>query len=165
VKYSSIVPFDNFSKLKRLIEVRKRWWHNSGKTAHFERQWNPSKWTQSARCVFVRQKSKVQYKDPVQLELFVPIVWDYDFRVIVINKRMRAGNLLTFHNGPDSHECAPSELNADKQIKHVPTRMLSGNQIYLLSAVLAHNLSPELQMKSMVGYERFLYLSELDKAA
>ena len=43
-----------------------------------------------------------------------------------------------------------SELKADCQTEYVPTRMLSGNQIYLLSAVLAHNLSRELQMKTMV---------------
>jgi hypothetical protein len=31
---------------------------------------------------------------------------------------------------------------------YVPTRTLAGNQIYLLSAVLAHNLSRELQMQT-----------------
>ena len=90
MEYSTIAPFERFAKLKRLIEVRKRWWHHSGKTAYFERQWKPSKWTQRARLVFVCQKCKVQYKDPVQLELSVPFVWGYDFKVIVINQRIRA---------------------------------------------------------------------------
>jgi len=117
---------------------------------YFERQCRPGKWTQRALFAFVRQKNKVQYKGPVQLDLFVPFVRDYDFKVIVTNQRIRASRLLAFHNGRDLQEGVSAELKTDSQLEYVPTRMLSGNQIYLLSAVLAHNLSSELQMKKMV---------------
>ena len=86
----------------------------------------------------------------MQLGLFVPYVWDDDFMVIVTNKRIRAGKLLAFHNGRGSQEGVFAELKTDCQLEYVPTRTLSGNQIYLLSAVLAHNLSRELQMETTV---------------
>lgn len=150
VEYSISVPFERFAKLKRLIEARRQWWRHSGRIAYFEKQWKPAKWTRRARFVFVRQRNKVQSKEPVQLDLFVPFAWGYDFKVIVTNKRIRAGKLLAFHNGRGSQEGVFAELKTDSQLEYVPTRTLSGNQIYLLSAVLAHNLSRELQMETMV---------------
>jgi len=150
VEYSISVPFERFVKLKRLIEARRQWWRHSGKIAYFEMQWKPSKWKRRARFVFVRQRSKVQSKEPVQLDLFTPFVWGYDFKVIVTNKRIRAGKLLAFHNGRGAQEGVFAELKTDSQLGYVPTRTLSGNQIYLLSAMLAHNLSRELQMETMV---------------
>ena len=39
-----------------------------------------------------------------------------------------------------------SELKSQCQMDYVPTRRLTGNQIYFLSAILAHNLYRELQM-------------------
>jgi len=149
VEYSISVPFERFAKLKRLIEARRQWWRHSGRIAYFEKQWKPAKWTRRARFVFVRQRNKVQSKEPVQLDLFVPFAWGYDFKVIVTNKRIRAGKLLAFHNGRGSQEGVFAELKTDSQLEYVPTRTLSGNQIYLLSAVLAHNLSRELQMETM----------------
>ena len=150
VEYSISVPFERFAKLKRLIEARRQWWRHSGRMAYFEKQWKPAKWTRRARFVFVRQRNKVQSKEPVQLDLFVPFAWGYEFKVIVTNKRIRAGKLLAFHNGRGSQEGVFAELKTDSQLEYVPTRTLSGNQIYLLSAVLAHNLSRELQMETMV---------------
>lgn len=148
VQYSISVPFERFAKLKRLIEARRQWWRHNGRIAYFERQWKPSTWTRRARFVFVRQRNKVQSKEPVQLDLFVPFAWGYDFKVIVTNKRIQAGKLLSFHNGRGSQEGVFAELKTDSQLEYVPTRTLAGNQIYLLSAVLAHNLSRELQMET-----------------
>jgi hypothetical protein len=84
----------------------------------------------------------------VQLDLFVRFAWGYDFKVIVTNKRIRAGKRLAFHNGRGSQEGVFAELKTDNQMEYVPTRTLSGNQIDLLAAVLTHNLSRELQMET-----------------
>jgi len=152
VEYSLSVPFERFAKLKRLIEARKHWWRHNGKIAYFEMQWKPSKWKRRARFVFVRQRSKIQSREPVQLDLFVPFAWGYDFKVMVTNKRIRAGKVLSFHNGRGSQEGVFAELKTDSQLDYVPTRTLAGNQIYLFSAVLAHNLSRELQMQTTLKH-------------
>ncbi|MCP4936306.1 MAG: IS1380 family transposase, partial [bacterium] len=49
-------------------------------------------------------------------------------------------------NGRGSQEGIFAELKSQNALSYVPTRTWRGNQVYLLSAVLAHNLSRELQM-------------------
>ena len=39
-----------------------------------------------------------------------------------------------------------AELKSQTQMDYVPTRTKAGNQVYLFSAVLAHNLNREMQM-------------------
>jgi len=80
------------------------------------------------------------------LELFVPHEEGYEFKVIVTNKRGNAKTILLFHNGRGSQESIFSELKSRVQHGYVPTRRLAGNQLYYLSAVLAHNLYRELQI-------------------
>lgn len=46
----------------------------------------------------------------------------------------------------DSQERIFTKLKSDNQLDYVPTRTWVGNQIYLLSTLLAHNLGRELQM-------------------
>lgn len=62
------------------------------------------------------------------------------------NKKLTAAKVVAFHNGRGSQEGIFAELKSQNQLGYVPTRTWRGNQVYLLSAVLAHNLSRELQM-------------------
>jgi hypothetical protein len=89
---------------------------------------------------------KRQRKEPVQLELFTPYQEGYEFKVIVTNKQGKAKTILLFHNGRGAQENIFSELKSQCNMDYVPTRRLSGNQLYYQSAVLAHNLYRELQM-------------------
>lgn len=41
-----------------------------------------------------------------------------------------------------------AEAKSQAQLEHVPVRRLYGNQVYCLAAMLAHNLTRELQMTS-----------------
>ena len=54
---------------------------------------------------------------------------------------------LAFHHGRGAQEGVFAELKSQTQMDYVPTRRQAGNQVYLLSAVLAHNLNRELQMR------------------
>ena len=98
------------------------------------------------RGLFLRHRVKKQNKEPVQLELFVPQEEGYEFKAIVTNKTGKAKPILLFHNGRASQENLFSELKSQCNLDHVPTRRLSGNQLFFLSAVFAHNLHRELQM-------------------
>jgi len=57
-----------------------------------------------------------------------------------------ARKALVFHNGRGSQEGIFAELKSDNALGYVPTRTWVGNQIYLLSVLLAHHLGRELQM-------------------
>jgi len=146
VEFTISVPFERFTVLKALIENRKRWRRLNGQWSFFESNWKPSSWNDRYRFVLVRSQNRQQYKGAVQLDLFVPYEYGYDFKVIVTNKPLSAKKVLTFHNGRGAQEGVFAELKSQTQMDYVPTRRKAGNQVYLFSAVLAHNLNREMQM-------------------
>jgi hypothetical protein len=146
VEFTISVPFERFTVLKAMIEGRKRWRRLNGQWSFFESNWKPASWSDRYRFVFVRSKNRQQYKGTVQLDLFIPYEYGYDFKVIVTNKRISARKALAFHNGRGAQEGVFAELKSQTQMDYVPTRTKAGNQVYLFSAVLAHNLNREMQM-------------------
>ncbi|MGH8469238.1 MAG: transposase [Gammaproteobacteria bacterium] len=142
VEYTVSVPFKRFAELKACIEARRWWWPLGAGCAYFEAQWKPKAWNVPHRFVFIRTRVKQQSKDPVQLDLFTR----YECKVILSNKCLGARKVLAFHNGRGSQEGLFAELKSDNQLDYVPTRTWVGNQIYLLSVLLAHDLGRELQM-------------------
>jgi len=146
VEFTISVPFERFIELKRKIESRRFWTRLNEDLSYFEHKWKPKSWSRRQRFLFVRTRSVVRDKEPIQLDLFVPQVYGYEFKVVVTNKTIRARDVIVFHNGRGAQEGVFAELKSQGQLDYVPTRTLSGNQIFLLSAVLAHNLNRDLQM-------------------
>ena len=146
IEYTISVPFERFAQLKTMIENRRRWYTLDQQQDYFESSWKPKAWDKRHRFVFVRQRVKVQYKEPVQLDLFIPYEYGYAFKVVLTNKTLTAAKVVAFHNGRGSQEGIFAELKSQNALSYVPTRTWRGNQVYLLSAVMAHNLSRELQM-------------------
>jgi hypothetical protein len=146
VEFTISVPFERFSALKALIENRKRWRRLNRQWSFFETKWKPSSWNDRYRFVFIRSQNRQQAKGAIQLGLFIPYEYGYDFKVIVTNKLLSAKKALTFHNGRGAQEGIFAELKSQTQMDYVPTRRKAGNQVYLLSGVLAHNLNREMQM-------------------
>ena len=146
MQFSISVPFERFAELKLLIESRRQWKRLDSLWDYFESDWAPKCWARRYRFLFLRHRVKKQSKEPVQLGLFTPHEQGYEFKVIVTNKRGKAKPILLFHNGRASQENQFSELKSQCNMDYVPTRRLSGNQLYFLSAVFAHNLYRELQM-------------------
>ncbi len=83
----------------------------------------------------------------MQLDLFKPTEYGYDFKVIVTNKRTSARKVVRFHKGRGSQEGIFAELKSHCQIDYVPVTTRVGNQLYMFAAILAHNLARELQMQ------------------
>ena len=149
VEFTISVPFERFAVLKNLVESRKRWRGLNERWSFFETQWKPKNWHRRHRFVCIRQRSRVQHKQAVQLDLFVPYEFGYDFKVIVTNKPISAKKVLTYHNGRGAQEGLFAELKSQTQMDYVPTRKLVGNQVYVLAAMLAHNMNREMQMQSL----------------
>jgi hypothetical protein len=146
VEYTVSVPFERFTALKACIEARRLWWPGAAQWDYFEAKWKPTTWKTPHRFLFLRTRVKQQQKEPIQLDLFVPHEYGYEFKVILTNKSLGARKTLVFHNGRGSQEGIFAELKSDNALGYVPTRTWVGNQIYLLSVLLAHNLGRELQM-------------------
>jgi hypothetical protein len=98
--------------------------------------------------VFIRTRAKKQQKGPIQLDLFVPYEYGYEFKVIVTNKTVRAKRVAAFHEGRGSQEGVFAELKSHCHLDYVPVRTLCGNQTYLLAGLFAYNLTRELQMQT-----------------
>jgi len=148
VEFTISVPFERFTELKAMVQNRKRWKPLDGTWSFFETRWSPKCWDRRFRFLFIRQKVKKQNKQPVQLELFTPHEHGYEFKVIVTNKRSSARNVLRLHNGRGAQENVFGELKSQCQMDYVPVRGLAGNQLYLMSAVLSHNLLRRLQIET-----------------
>ena len=146
VEFSISVPFERFTELKGMIERRKRWRYLGDRCDFFENRWKPKRWQTKQRFLFIRTGNRKQYKEPVQLDLFIPYEYGYDFKVIITNKRLGARKVLSYHNGRGAQEGIFAELKSQTQMDYVPTRRQAGNQVFVLAAMLAHNLNREMQM-------------------
>lgn len=146
VLFSASVPFERFVELKRMIENRKHWSRIDKQWSYFETEWKPKSWNTTHRFIFTRKKTKRQRKGPLQLLLFEPVDFDYDYKVIVTNKTESAAAVVKFHNGRGSQEGIFGDAKNDTGLDVVPCRRLAANQIYTLCSMISHNLSRELQM-------------------
>jgi hypothetical protein len=146
VRFTASVPFERFPELKSMIEQRMRWKIIDREWAYFETQWKPKSWESFYRFVFIRKKVKNQQKGPLQLHLFEPRDLHFDYKVIVTNKTESAKSVVQFHNGRGSQETIFGDAKTDAALDMLPSRRLGGNQIFTLCAMMAHNLSREIQM-------------------
>ena len=96
----------------------------------------------------VRTLSKKQQKGPVQLDLFEPYEYGFDFKVVVTNKQLQAASVVDYHDGRGSQEGVFAELKSHCHVDYVPVRTRYGNVTYLLAGLFAFNLTRELQMKT-----------------
>jgi hypothetical protein len=129
-----------------MIQQRKRWRRIDNDWSYFETKWKPKSWDTKYRFIFTRKKTKKQYKGPLQLHLFEPRDFDYEYKVIVTNKSESAKSVVVFHNGRGSQEAIFGDAKNDTGLDVIATRRLAGNQIFTLCAMMAHNLSREIQM-------------------
>lgn len=149
IAFTITVPFQRFSELKVFIENRIRWFKIDEEWSFFEVKWKPKKWDRSFRFLFYRHLVKKQKKGPIQLDLFEPFDWDYEYKVVATNKTVKEKSILLFHNGRGSQENIFGELKSDGPLDYIPTRRQMGNEIWMLSAVMAYNLSHEIQMRTL----------------
>ena len=156
VKFTASVPFERFTQLKEMIEDRKRWRKIDRQWSYFETSWKPKSWDTCYRFVFIRKKTKKQQKGMLQLHLFEPRDFNYEYKVIVTNKTESAKSVVLFHNGRGSQECIFGDAKNDAALNVIPSRRLAGNQLFTLCAMMAHNLSREIQMLAAPSAPRAL---------
>jgi hypothetical protein len=146
IEFTVSVPFERFAQLKGKIERQTQWQRLTGEMSCFEEWWKPECWKRRFRFLFIRTLARRQFKGPIQLDLFVPHEYGYDFKVIVTNKVLLPKKVVAFHEGRGSQEGIFGELKTHCQMGYVPVRKWLGNQTYLLAGLFAHNLLRELQM-------------------
>ena len=145
-EFACSIPFERLPELKEKIEQRKRWHKSNDKESYFEIEWSPKKWTISYRLIFIRQKKPVRHKGPLQLDLFEPRDYDYEYSVIATNKRQSAPAVIAFHHGRGTMEKTIGETKQHAAFEVLPSRRRFGNIVFMLASLMAHNFSREMQM-------------------
>lgn len=148
VEYASAVPFARFVGLRHLVDSRERWIRIDDEWSYFETAWRPKKWSDRRRIILARRRHVVRRKGPLQLDLFEPRDHDFDYKAIVTNKTVGAATVLAFFNGRGIQEQLFGEAKQHASLGYIPSRRLVPNQLYVLSAMLAHNLGRELQIRA-----------------
>ena len=147
VEFTVSTPFERFTELKAKIKQRQRWNRLSDDVSYFEFEWKPQCWDHQYRFIAVKTRQKKQHKGPIQLNLFEPYEYGYDFKVIVTNKLGDVEQIIPYHEGRGSQEKIFAELKTHCGVDYIPVRKRTGNELYLLAGLLTHNLARELQMQ------------------
>jgi len=148
VQLTASVPFERLGELKRLVEQRRRWRTIDAQWQYFEVRWKPKSWPQKLRFLCVRQLVPERSRGPLQLDLFEPVDPVARFTVIVTNKRQSAKSVIAFHHGRGTQEGLFAEAKSHAQLDYIPVRSLQGNRLFHQAALLAHNLTKEIQMQT-----------------
>ena len=146
VAFTASVPFERWMQLESMVEHCEQYSRVNDAMSVCDASWKPKSWKQSYRCVFVRKRVRRQNKQPIQLDLFVPHAYDYEFKVIVTNQTLTPRVVVEFHEGRGAREGVFAEPRSYRQMEYIPVRKETGNQTYLLAGLLAHNLTRQLQM-------------------
>jgi Transposase DDE domain group 1 len=149
IEFSMSVPFERIPELKAVVEERRAWRRIDDEWSYFDWTWRVTK--QSKRiynCVVYRHRVAKPVQGPIQLNLFKPVEREYEYKVVLTNKTIDAAALLAFHNGRGSQESTFGELKTDLAMDYLPSRRLVGNQVWLLTSLLAHTLTREMQMQA-----------------
>lgn len=152
VRYTISVPFARFAALKEKIDDRMDWQPiDCGAERHcdaFEENWQPESWGEdrARRFLFIRQFNPKQQKTPIQLDLFEPISYDFDFKVVITNRKDSLAKTVVLHEGRGSQEGIFAELKSENALAYVPTKTWLGNRAFMSATLIAHNLTRELEM-------------------
>jgi len=150
VEFTGSVPFRRFPELKQVIETNTEWKRINDDWSSAMVDWRPKSWSDGFRFEMYRRRRAKQRKGPLQLDLFEPRDYEYEFKVVVTNKLQSASpTVLYFHNGRGSQEKLIGECKQHAALDVIPTKTLRGNQLFCLAGILAHNLGRELQMRAL----------------
>lgn len=148
VEYTLSVPFERYTTIKCFIDDRHRWNKISDVQSFFEKNMSLKSWKLAKhRFVFVRQRNAIQNKQPIQLDLFHPKDYNYQYKVIITNKRRRPARIVGYHEGRGTQEGLFAELKSQLSMSYIPCNTWNGNKVFMLSALMAHNLTRELQIR------------------
>jgi len=156
IEFTISVPFERLPALKEKVESRRHWKPCGDGISSFEIRWKPKKWPRKHRFVIIRQEVAEQRKGELQLDLFEPRHWKYEYKAIVTNKGVTTKAVTRYHEGRGAQEGIFGELKTDVAMGHIPVRTRNGNQTYLLAGLMAHNLLRELQMRESPPQRRTL---------
>lgn len=149
VDFTLSVPFLRLPELKSIVEDTQKWHRIDKTTSCRSISWAPRSWEIQQRFVLVRRKVACQNKEVLQLDLFEPLSFEYEYKVIVTNKKCSSAEVIAFHEGRGNQEALFGEIKTFTGMAAIPFKHKNANQVYLLANIFAHNLMRRFQMKNV----------------
>jgi len=105
VVYTISVPFERYTTIKCFIDDRCRWNKISNVQSFFEKNMSLKSWKlPKHRFVFIRQHNAIQNKEPIQLDLFHPKDYYFQYKVIITNMSCLLARIVDYHEGRGTQE-------------------------------------------------------------
>jgi len=149
VSFSVSVPFERFVALKALVSSRTEadWQPIDERWSVAECPWQPKSWSSSFRVVLVRQRKAIRQKGPLQLDLFIPREYEFEYTALMTNRvGATAADVLRTHHGRGAQERIFGEAKQLVALDRIVARTRVANEVFTLAGLLAHNLTRELQI-------------------
>jgi len=149
VTFTVSVPFERFAVLKPVIESVQDddWERVDDNWSVAVKAWKPKSWSQGFRFVLARQRRRIRQKGPMQLDLFVPVSYEYEYTAVMTNRLgASAADVLRAHHGRGAQERALGEAKQFAALDLVAGRSRNGNEAFTIAGLIAHNLGRELQI-------------------
>ena len=145
IEFTASVAFMRFDGLKEKVEHRKRWRKLTPQQSYFEIIWRPECWeAPPVRLLILRQRVAKQRKGPLQLDLFEPVDYEYDYSVVATNKTLDAETVIDFHHGRGSQEGVLGELKNQMNMGLHPIQKTGWQRAIPLGGNLGSQLIPSI---------------------
>ena len=83
----------------------------------------------------------------VELDLFRPVEYGYEFKAIVTNRRTEPRNIVAFHEGSGSQEGILAEPGTHCRMDCMPVGTRVGNRSHMFAGIPARNPTRELRIR------------------
>jgi hypothetical protein len=150
-EYAIKVGFWKWLDLKSLVAAWRSWSAVNAQVSCFETRLPVEPWGLSLRVVIYRKR--VHHKSPknFQLDLFSPDDGYFEYSAISTNKALSAPALWEFMAGRGAQEKTLAELKGEFALDVVPTNHYGANSAWQQLSILAHNLMPSFQLKTLAA--------------
>ena len=140
---------DRYPSLKAAAQSGDEWTHYDKPNCDIkEIEFKPEKWSRGWRTLIVRQLRKKPLKGPLQLHLFEPVSREFEYSVIVSNRRHHADHVVQFHHGRGYQEKLIGEAKQYAGLAVIVSQHRAANEMHTVCSMMAHNLGREYQMRT-----------------
>lgn len=143
------LPFMRFPELKATIDEAVEWERVDAQTDCFLMDWRPACWAHGEiRLVALRRRQPKRRKGPLQLDLFEPVDYEFDYSVVATNDTGCPKRIVRRHHGRGSQEGLLGELKSHLHADVAAFKTQEANAGSMWASVYAHNLLRRMQMQA-----------------
>ena len=84
---------------------------------------------------------------PTRSDLFRPVEYGYEFKVVVTNRRTEPRGTIAFREGRGAQEVVPAEPETHCRMDYVPVGTPAGDRLHMFAGIPSRNPTREPQTR------------------